>query len=190
MPYRRNLLAEGQYYHLYNRGVNRQPIFFCEPNWAFFIRLIQKYFQPDLVEILAYCLMPTHYHLLVCLHTDGFPQKVMQPFGISYTKAINEQQNRVGPLFQGHFQAAWVDSSAYLLQLSRYIHLNPVRTNLVEHASDWIYSSYRDYIGLRKGTIPHKEMVMSFFSTPGDYREFVESADQDESKDIAHLLLD
>jgi len=190
MPYRRTSLKEGLYYHLYNRGVNRQPIFFCEPNWIFFIRQIQKYFQPDLVEILAYCLMPTHYHLLVCLHTDNFAEKVMQPLGVSYTKAINKQQNRVGPLFQGRFQTAWVDSSAYLMQLSRYIHLNPVHANLVQNPSDWIYSSYRDYIGLRKGTIPHKEMVMAFFSRPDYYREFVESNDQVGAKEIAHLLMD
>jgi hypothetical protein len=114
----------------------------------------------------------------------------MQPFGVSYTKAINEQQNRVGPLFQGRFQTAWVDSNDYLLQLSRYIHLNPVHANLVQYPSDWIYSSYRDYVGLRKGTIPHKEMVMSFFSKPAEYQEFIELNDQAGTKDIAHLLLD
>jgi putative transposase len=190
MTYRRQPLVEGQYYHLYNRGVNRQPIFFCEPNRVFFIRQVQKYFLPGLVEILAYCLMPTHYHFLVRLHTDDFAKKVMQPFGVSYTKAINEQQNRVGPLFQGPFQTAWVDSSAYLVQLSRYIHLNPVQANLVQKPADWMYSSYRDYIGLRKGTLPHKEMVMGFFSSAEGYQEFVEAGERGDTKDIEHLLLD
>jgi REP element-mobilizing transposase RayT len=180
----------GQYYHIYNRGVNRQPIFFCEDNWIFFIRLIQKYFQPHLVKILAYCLMPTHYHFLICILTDNFAKKVMQPLGVSFTKAINEQQNRVGPLFQGPFQTAWVGSNAYLLQLSRYIHLNPVHANLVQHPADWMYSSYRDYIGLRNGKIPHKETVMSSFSTPAAYRMFVETSDQPGTRDIDHLMLD
>jgi len=190
MTYRRNPLIAGQYYHIYNRGVNRQPIFFGEANWIFFIRLIQKYFQPNQVEILAYCLMPTHYHLLVYLLTDDFAKKVMQPFSVSFTKAINEQHERVGPLFQGPFQTAWVGKSTYLLQLSRYIHMNPVHANLVLHPADWSYSSYRDYIGLRQGTIPHKKMVMSYFSTPADYQAFVETSDQPDTKDIDHLLLD
>jgi REP element-mobilizing transposase RayT len=190
MTYRRNPLIAGQYYHIYNRGVNRQPIFFGEANWIFFIRLIQKYFQPNLVEILAYCLMPTHYHLLVYLLTDDFAKKVMQPFSVSYTKAINEQHERVGPLFQGPFQTAWVGQSTYLLQLSSYIHMNPVHVNLVKHPADWPYSSYRDYIGSREGTIPHKKMVMSYFSAPADYQEFVETSGQPGTKDIDHLMFD
>ena len=68
--------------------------------------------------------------------------------------------------------------------------MNPVHANLVLHPADWSYSSYRDYIGLRQGTIPHKKMVMSYFSTPADYQAFVETSDQPDTKDIDHLLLD
>jgi len=140
--------------------VNRQSIFFCKSNWNFFIQEIRRYFQPDLVEILSYCRMPTHYHLLVGLRTDDFATQVMQPFGTSYTKAINRQQDRVGPIFQGRFQAIRVDTNAYLLQLSKYIHLNPVSTKLAVQPTDWIYSSYQDYIGLRHGNIPKTEMLI------------------------------
>ena len=112
MPYRRIELVAGQAYHVYNRGVNCQPIFFCEENWGFFLRRLRRYFVPEQVEILTYCLMPNHYHLLVRLNGDGFSKRVMQPFGVSYTKAVNKQQGRVGPLFKDLFrQSGWTRTS-------------------------------------------------------------------------------
>ncbi len=190
MPQRRDSLVAGSYYHLYNRGVNHELIFFQPENWDYFLRQIKLYFHQHLVAILAYCLMPNHYHLLVQLLTDNFSESIMQPFSLSYTKAINKQQRRVGPLFQGRIQSAWIDSTSYLLHLSRYIHLNPVRANLVETPADWVYSSYRDYIGMRIGKIPHKEMIMSSFQGPESYQEFVEAGDLVGEKEISHLLLD
>jgi REP element-mobilizing transposase RayT len=108
--------------------------------------------------------MANHYHLLVYTKTDGFSQSVMQPFSVSYTKAINKQQNRVGPLFQGPFQARLVKNEAYLLELTTYIHLNPVHAGLVHAPEAWEYSSYRDYIGLRLGTLPQPEHILNQFS--------------------------
>ena len=133
------------YYHLYNRGVNRQPIFFQDENWGFFVKRLRKYCQPDLVDIIAYCLMPNHYHLLVYLKADELSEEVMQPFGVSYIKAINRQQKRVGPLFQGPFKAKHVDQENYLLHLSRYIHLNPVRAGLAEDPRKYRWSSCNLY---------------------------------------------
>ncbi len=84
MPYRKIKFQAGQTYHLYNRGVNRQPIFFCPENWAYFVQQLRHYFQPELIDILTYCLMPTHYHLMVTLKTDNLSTRVMQPFSVSY----------------------------------------------------------------------------------------------------------
>jgi REP element-mobilizing transposase RayT len=178
------------YYHLYNRGVNRQPIFFQDANWGFFIKRLRKYCQPDYIDIIAYCLMPNHYHLLVYLKTDELSEKIMQPFGVAYTKAINRQQKRVGSLFQGPFRAKHVDQDNYLLHLSRYIHLNPVEAGLVKSPAEWIYSSYRDYIGQRNGTLPKSEIVLAQFGSPADYQNFVEADDEDGMKSIAHLVFD
>jgi putative transposase len=180
----------GNYYHLYNRGVNRQPIFFQDKNWGFFVKRLRKYCQPDLVDIIAYCLMPNHYHLLVYLKADELSEEVMQPLGVSYTKAINRQQKRVGPLFQGPFKAKHVDQENYLLHLSRYIYLNPVEAGLVKSPAEWPYSSYRDYIGLRNGTLPKPEIVLAQFASPADYQKFVESDDEEGMKSIAHLVID
>jgi REP-associated tyrosine transposase len=190
MPYRQTAFRAGSCYHLYNRGVNRQPIFFRDENWGYMIRRIRHYFRPELVDIVAYCLMPTHYHLLVYLKTDDLSKQVMQPFGLSYTKAVNKQQGRVGPLFQGPFQAVRVDRDAYLLHLSRYIHMNPVAAGLVERPADWVFSSYRDYIDLRRGTLPVTHAILSQFSSPQAYQEFVESYSDQNAKIIKDVLFD
>jgi putative transposase len=190
MPYRKVALVEGQAYHVYNRGVNHGPLFFCDENWRFFLERLRQYFVPEQVEILAYCLMPNHYHLLVRLKSDGFGRRVMQPFGVSYTKAVNKQQRRVGPLFQGPFQAKWVDKDEYLVHLSRYIHLNPVVAGLVARAEGWLFSSYQDYVGLRKGTLPATELILSQFPSRQGYRAFVESYVASDLRVIEHLLFE
>ena len=187
---RKTKFLAGHYYHLYNRGVNRRPIFFQEENWGFFIKRMRRYCQPDLIDTIAYCLMPTHYHWLVYLKTDALSSKIMHPLGISYTKAINRQQNRVGPLFQGPFKAKHVDKQAYLVHLTRYIHLNPVASGLVQSPADWTYSSYRDYVGLRDGSLPHPDIILAQFASRVDYQAFVESTNAADFKSIEHLLMD
>jgi type I restriction enzyme S subunit len=187
---RKEKLKAEHYYHIYNRGVNYQPIFFHPKNWGFFIKRLRDYCQPDLVNIIAYCLMPNHYHLLVFLKADEFGETIMQPLTVSYTKAINRQEKRVGPLFQGPFKAILVDKDAYLLHLTRYIHLNPVAAGLVKGPTEWVYSSFRDYIGQRNGTLPQPEIVLAQFASPLDYRDFVESPENDYKQLIAHLLID
>ena len=187
-PSKKPLLLPGNYYHFYNRGVNRQPIFFQKENWGFFIKQMRRYFQTDLLIVLAYCLMPNHYHLLVYLKAENISKKVMQPFGTSYVKAINKQQKRVGPLYQGPFKAKHVDSDAYLTHLTRYIHLNPVRAKLVDHPADWPYSSYNEYIGTRNGTLPQTDFILSQFASRDTYRGFVEGSSEPQSIDFQQKL--
>ena len=190
MPYRRTEFRAGYTYHLYNRGVNRQAIFFCDQNWGYLVERIRHYFRPELVDVVAYCLMPTHYHLLVYLKTDALSKQIMQPFGLSYTKAINKQQGRVGPLFQGPFQAVRVDRDEVLLHLSRYIHMNPVVAGLVERPEAWAFSSYRDTIGLRQGTLPVTDAVLSQFPSRQAYQRFVESYSDRDARTVEDVLFD
>lgn len=179
----------GNYYHIYNRGVNRGAIFFCEENYLFFLRRIRRYFTPDLAEIVAYCLMPTHYHLLVQVKTDDeFGNRVMKPLGTSYVKAVNKQQDRVGTLFQGRYRAKLVDSDAYLQHLTRYIHLNPVQANYATNAATWPYSSFREYVGLRNGTLPQPDIILDRFPSRGSYQAFVEASGTPYPPDFARWL--
>jgi REP element-mobilizing transposase RayT len=164
----------GQLYHVYNRGVNRQLIFFNEGNYDFFIRRMKRYFVPSRVDVLAYCLMPTHFHILIVAKLQKFGTRVMQPFATSYVKAINRQQRRVGPLFQGPYRARQVTTDGDLVHLSRYIHLNPVVAGLVSSPAEWRYSSYEEYLGTWATTFLRKEKVLSYFDSPEEYQAFVE----------------
>jgi putative transposase len=93
----------------------------------------------------------------------------------------------VGPLFQGPFHAKLVEEDGNLLQLSQYIHLNPVRAKLVKKPEDWVYSSYQDYLGLRRGTLPKPGVILEYFSSIADYRAFVEEG-LVQYEEISYLL--
>jgi len=196
MPRRETKFYAGEYYHIYNRGNNRQNIFFERKNYLFFLRRVREYLLPSGIVVTAYCLMPTHYHLMVGIKQTSEVWETsevstgMMRLSVSYTKAINKRYQRSGVLFQGPFQAVHVDRNEYLLHLSRYIHLNPVTAGLVERPEDWEFSSYRDYIGLRNGTLPEPEIVLSQFPTRSAYQEFVASYSKGDKERIAHLLLD
>jgi putative transposase len=173
MPRRQVIFQAGNYYHVYNRGNNRQLIFFERDNYIYFLRQLRTHLIHRGVDIIAYCLMPNHYHLLVDLKTEHF-SKLMQAFTLSYAKAMNKRYKKVGSLFQGRFQAIHVDKDEYLLNMTRYIHLNPVEANLVEKAEDWEFSSYQEYVDLRRGSLPKLDGVQ--FSSAEAYRYFLEDA--------------
>ncbi|HEY4687804.1 MAG TPA: transposase [Anaerolineae bacterium] len=189
MPYRKIEFRAGEHYHVYNRGNNFQGIFFERENYSYFLRLLCEHLTAEAVDIVAYCLMPNHYHLLVCLKVDNL-SNFMQPFGLAYTKAINRRYHRVGSLFQGPFKAVRVDRDEYALHLSRYIHLNPVSARLVERPEDWEFSSYREFIGLRHGTLPKPDIILSQFPSPDAYRRFVESYTESDRDFIKRFLSD
>lgn len=166
-------IVPGSFYHIYNRGVNKGDIFLHPSHWDYFTYRLCQYFAPSGSNLIAYSLLPNHYHLLVACGTADFGKRVMQPLMVSYTKSINQHLGRVGPLFQGPFQAIVVDKDAYLLHLTRYIHLNPVRAGLVNHPGDWAYSSYRDYVGSTARSWMDRRIILSQFRTPAEYGEYV-----------------
>ena len=212
MPRRAEPLIEGEYYHVYNRGHNRNRVFIENVNYGFFLSCLRRYYlsREQTSEVfktsevcqhasfIAYCLMPNHFHFIAQPHDDSFSHH-MQLLTISYTKAINERYERVGAVFQGAFRAKRIDRPEYLLHLSRYIHLNPVRAGLVTRPDDWVYSSYLEYVGLRGGTLPQSGIVLeqlvdlrglhnlSSVEIRQAYREFVESHLPESDNAVAHL---
>jgi len=184
----RQLPHPDQYYHIYNRGVAREKIFFKTAHWSFFLRRMKKYFSPDTADILVYCLMPNHFHFLIHAKTKDFGNAVMMPLLVSYTRAVNRDIDRVGTLFQGQYQSKLIETTEQLIHLSRYIHLNPVKANLIQHPENWKYSSYQDYIGLRNGTLPNKSLILTEFKNGSDYASYVNSF-QDENT-IKSLVFD
>jgi putative transposase len=188
MPYRQNNFQAGQYYHIYNRGNNRQDIFFERENYLFFLRLVRKYLLETL-DVIAYCLMPNHYHLLVRLKKAELSE-AMQAFSLSYTKAMNRRYGRVGSLFQGRFQAILVGDTEYLLNLSRYIHWNPVKARLVSQPQEWEFSSFQEYVGWRGGTLPNLESIVAALGSMAACRSYMMMEIDVISPELRGLLLD
>lgn len=172
MPSRRIPLQAGNYYHIYNRGNNRQQIFFERDNYLHFLHLMRQYLVTEGVDILAYCLMPNHYHFLVYLQGDNL-SAAMHRLAVAYTKGINKRFNRSGALFQGRFQSIHISDPNYLIHLSRYIHLNPVKAGFVDRAEEWEFSSYPEYAGLRAGTLPKMEYLKCQFQDESVDRLFL-----------------
>ena len=173
MKSNRSLFAPDHYYHIYNRGAHKQPIFREPRNYSFVLQKIRMYSIAHQITIIAYCLMPNHYHLLV--RQDGetragiLPQLVFN----SYTKAYNKRYNHSGTLFQGSFQAIDVHNLNYCLQLCRYIHANPVKDGLVSKPDQWQYSNYHEWTGKGNNLLVDREFITDNFPEPGSYEEFV-----------------
>lgn len=182
----RELPKGDQYYHIYNRGAAKAAIFFKPAHWNYFLRQMKKYFIQDKVDILAYCLMPNHFHLLIYGKHQDFGRLVMMPFLVSYTRAVNRDMQRVGTLFQGQYQSKQVKTTEQLMHLSRYIHRNPVSAGLCASPEEWKFSSYLDYIGLRLGTLVNKGFILSLFTSVDEYRNYVSEEDEE---GIIHNLL-
>ncbi len=176
MPRRDLTFQPEHYYHLYNRGNDRNPIFFERENYLHFLRLVRRHLLEQTLHVLAYCLMPNHYHLLVRCRTNEV-SGAMQRLAMAYTKAMNRRYNRVGSLFQGQFQAIGVQSDEYLYHLTRYIHLNPVKAGIVSHPQDWEFSSYLEYAGLRAGTLPKLDVLQQQFASEAEYQVFLKPDD-------------
>lgn len=183
MPRRTTPFIPDIYYHFYNRGNNRQAVFFEADNYLYFLGGIKKYLIP-FVSIAAYCLMPTHYHILVRVkqtseflkNSEVFSRAVstaMMRFSVSYTKAINKRFSRVGALFQGQFQAKPIKTDSHLHNLCVYIHANPVKDGLVALPEDWIYSNYLEWLGQRHGTLVDREFIQEHFGSPAEYQKLV-----------------
>ena len=175
MPRRKTIFTKGHYYHIYNRGANRERIFFNQENYLYCLHLMKKYFGQHQIAVIAYCLMPNHYHFLLRQDGEIAISKVISQLFNAYVLAVNNQQGRSGTLFAGRFRDVHVDKESYLIHLCRYIHANPVKAGLMADPGEWPYSNYLEWVGERPGTLIDRAFVATYFPTAPDatYREFV-----------------
>ncbi len=128
-----------------NRGLSRQTIFHTNEHRELFLNLLADIHQRFGVQIHAYCLMDNHYHLLLYTPKSNLSRAMRHLDGV-YTQRFNKSQKRDGPLFRGRYKSILIDADNYLLQVSRYIHLNPVEANIVELPQEYHWSSCRFFL--------------------------------------------
>jgi len=174
VPRRNASFSPGGYYHVYNRGAGREKIFFTPANYEYCLRLIKRGRVKYGVAVIAYCLMPNHYHFLLRQETAIPLSKFINVVFSAYVQAVNSQEERTGTLFEGRFRHVEVERDGYLAWLCRYIHLNPVKGKLGLRPEDWPYSNYADWIGRRAGTLKDENFIRQWFGDAERYRRFVE----------------
>ena len=173
-PYR--LQGEGLLYHITSRGDDRKKIFLNETDFRKFLEYLGKAKERFKFFLHAYCLMGNHYHLLLET-TQANLSRIMQGLNTAYTVYYNVKRKRSGHLFQGRYKSIHVDKDSYLLELTRYIHLNPVRAKIVDKPEEYQWSSYREYLkDGKEGFIDKAELFRYFKLSPIQYRKFVMDA--------------
>ncbi|OGE10137.1 hypothetical protein A3A60_00535 [Candidatus Curtissbacteria bacterium RIFCSPLOWO2_01_FULL_42_26] len=197
------IFLENGYYHAYNRGAGKTEIFLDDQDYQVFLHYLEKYLDKasenslaKKVKLLAYCLMPNHFHLFVQqLSRDGLTI-FMRSLCTSYVMYYNKKHQRSGTLFQGIYKAALVESEPYFLHLSRYIHLNPSTIT-----DDWIkypYSSYDAYLGKKQISWIDPAPILDFFKVKRgnglfkhfSYQEFIEDSVLDSKEILQDATID
>jgi putative transposase len=180
--------SSGEYYHVFNRGTGKMDIFISREDHLFFLTRIKEALFPDIkrgrynpviipegsFELVCYCLMPNHFHLLIKQNGDIPVSKIMNKVCTSYSKYFNKKYDRVGSLFQDQFKAVLIETNEQLLWLSVYIHKNPLVAGIASDLKSFEYSSYPDYIGIRAHTLCNKEIITGQISLI-DYQKGAES---------------
>lgn len=196
------------YYHVYNRGNNRETIFHDSTDYEQFLKRLKmvlglsttplelygdkqkrnlsiRPLETGVFSILSYCLMPNHFHMLIRQNKSIGIDRLITKLCTSYAAYYNRKREHIGHIFQDAFKAKLVENDEYLTYLSAYIHNNPA--NILEYP----YSSFLDYIGLRRGIICDKSTILAYFNhNPNSYRDFVLGYNKQREAKIAHLLFE
>ncbi len=188
MSYRYQEFQAGEYYHIYHRGRNRQKIFFETRNYLYFLRLLKKCCTEFAVRVIAYCLMPNHFHFMLQPQRHDNLSEFVRRLQQSYAQAINKRYQRSGPLFHERFQHVHVHSERYQILLCRYIHVNPRKDGLVADLREWPFSNDLEFIEARKGELLPPGYRERFFKTAKEYEEFVAGYGTDEDRDLERFL--
>ena len=209
---RKTKFSNDNYYHIYNRGADKRQIFLDSSDYVRFIHYLYDFndnkiipnFSRDieggpasniklrdlLVEIISFCLMPNHFHLILKQVKDGGITKFMRKLSTGYVMYFNKRNKRSGVLFQGKFKAILIDNDEYLAHLSRYIHINPLEISN-SNLNNYRWSSYLDYVGIKNfPSVINKATINSLFPKEIDYRDFISQFISSDLEKINHLILE
>ncbi len=170
-PYR--LQGEGYFYHITSRGDGRKRIYISRYDYKKFLEYIMQAKEKYKFHLYAYVLMSNHYHLLLET-TQPNLSKIMHYVNGAYTTYYNIKRKKSGHLFQGRYKSIVIDTDSYFKELSRYIHLNPVRAKLVNKPDEYEWSSYHGYVSKRGDKLIDKKQIKMYLDmTEKQYRQFV-----------------
>jgi putative transposase len=204
---------ENGYYHLYNRGVNKGLIFSDDKDYKMFLYYLKVYLcSTDLqveylkvspsrklknycsrLKLLAYCLMPNHFHLLVWQKDPEAINYFMRSLTVKYAMYFNRRHKRTGPLFQGVYKAVLVENEPQLIYLTKYIHRNPLKLPSSRVLEGYKYSSYQNYLSMFNQDWVKTKDILDYFSktkVANSYRSFVEEVDERDLPMIKSLVLE
>ena len=219
MPAKNSLkdYAPDSYYHVYNRGVAKQDIFLDEQDYKTFLSYLKLYLTSiDLqgqslkslkispsrqlknysqeLKLLAYCLMPNHFHLFVFQKEDKSMADFLRSLGTKYSMYFNKKYKRVGHVFQGRYKGVMITNENQFIYLSKYIHRNPLDiVPTVTVLGGYKYSSYQNYLGKFRQDWVDKSEILSYFSklsVEESYQQFVEEIDERDLLMIKNSMLD
>lgn len=194
------------YYHLYNRGVAKLPIFKTEIDFKVLLSYCKEYLSPtpvvqaapispsrqhqnyhQQIKLIAYCLMPNHFHFLIHQKSATSISQFMRSLFTRYTMYFNQAHKRVGPLFQGRYKGVLIDKDEYLLQVSKYIHRNPL--SLYPKLEDYPYTSYKNYLQIINQSWIDPQPILSYFSKQSpsvDYQQFTQESATNPTSVLPH----
>lgn len=212
MPVRTLPFVNGEYYHVFNRGVAKIPIYYSPKDYNRFIESM-VYYQLEgpkprfslfnskntilnptnkIIDFISYCLMPNHFHFLVQQTKKGGVSEFVSKLTNSYTKYFNTKNRRLGHLFQGMFKAVHIETNEQLLHVSRYVHLNPVTNYVAKDLDSYPWSSFHEYTANSQINICSKSIILEQFKSRENYKSFI--LDQEDYAKkleiIKHQLLD
>ena len=171
------LSFENAFYHITARGNRREKIFYSDRDKEVFLKKLEEMLIKYSMICQTYCLMDNHYHLFIKTTQPNLSQGIHY-LNSSYTNWFRNKHQVIGPIFQGRFKSILVDADNYALILSAYIHLNPLRAGIIRQLEDYPWSSYLDYLNLRKSNISDPSFILNLidnntFKSIKKYRKYV-----------------
>jgi len=203
--------AKDGIYHVYNRGVNKMEIFKKEKDFKVFLFRLREGLLPSTIDpkvfskserrrklfpegtfhLLAYCLMPNHFHLMIQQMTDLPVTKLLSKVCTGYSKYFNKEYERVGAVFQDQFKAVLVENNEQLLWASYYIHKNPIEAFLVNDLKDYEWNSFKEYFDYSsQDNLCKKSIIQEQFNTPQSYLNYFESKENEVGNSLQELYFD
>lgn len=184
-------ITPNNFYHVYNRAIDKRTIFYTEKDYEYFINKALFFKEKTNIKILAYCVLPNHWHFLLKEPTSQVDQtsqvryssisKFISLLSNSYTKYFNIHKNHSGRIFQGQFKSKLITDDAYLQNIIKYINLNPIKHKISKNINDWNFTSHHNYLNqIKLLNLVDKDYLIDFNEYIKDINDYTKILKIDE----------